>query len=125
MNEKLLNILTKINLRKAYFAYFENASFSSLSYNPQKKRYNIVISSLQPLLAPVYVETLNAFTKYLSSQDNEVTVSLSIKLEKEGELNFCPSKVNATFNERVFNLDNILSPSSFLLSSFNSISSIL
>ncbi|MCI5745928.1 MAG: PolC-type DNA polymerase III [Erysipelotrichaceae bacterium] len=83
MNEKLLNILTKINLRKAYFAYFENASFSSLSYNPQKKRYNIVISSLQPLLAPVYVETLNAFTKYLSSQDNEVTVSLSIKLEKE------------------------------------------
>ena len=83
MDVKLKNILTKINLDNSHHIYFETGKFNEISYNAEKKRYNISMELAEPLPARIYVSTLETFTKYLSQRDEKVFVALYITLSKK------------------------------------------
>lgn len=79
---ELINILEKLNIDKSYLIYFQNGKLENLTFNKDKRIYTINLSLDEPLPATVYVATLDALTKYLSSKDSRVQVALYIKLNK-------------------------------------------
>ena len=82
MDARLKDILTKLKIEKTHLTYFETGKFTDLSFNKEKRIYNITLTLDEPLPAFVYVSTLEAFTNYLKQNDERVLVALYIKLTK-------------------------------------------
>ena len=82
MDAKLKDILTKLNIENTHLTYFETGKFTDLTFNKEKRIYNITLTLDEPLPAFVYVSTLEAFSNYLKQNEERVLVALYIKLTK-------------------------------------------
>lgn len=85
MDEKLREILNKVNLDKEYFTYFKNGKIESLVYNKTKKLYTLKISLDDPLPYFVYVSLHHVFQQYLRQHDDKVVVAIYIILNNINE----------------------------------------
>ena len=51
MDARLKDILTKLKIEKTHLTYFETGKFTDLSFNKEKRIYNITLTLDEPLPA--------------------------------------------------------------------------